>query len=308
MASASTTSPAQSRESGARALSAARGWSWTEIARHVIRGFVEHRILSLAAAVTYYALLAIFPAIAAIVSLYGLFSDPAKIQAHLDSLSTTLPGGAIQVMGDQIKSLAAAQSSKTFGIAFIGGLALALWSASSGVKALFDALNVIYGEREKRGFVQLAGIALLFTLGAIILVLLGVLATLVVPIVREALSLPGPLAWVIAVARWPILLVAVAIGLAVTYRYGPSRDHPRWHWMSWGSGFASAGWLGVSALFSWYAANFGSFNATYGSLGAVIGFMTWLWLSAAVVLLGAEINAAIAAACASDEAPPKARD
>ena len=136
-------------------------------------------------------------------------------------------------------------------------------------------------------------IAFLFSLGMIIFLFIGLLAIVVVPLALNALGLEGPLGWVISIARWPLMLVGVGIALTLVYRFGPSRAKPRWQWVSWGSAFAALAWLIVSALFSWYAANFGSFNATYGSLGAVIGFMTWLWLSASIVLLGAQINAEV---------------
>jgi membrane protein len=282
----------------------ARGWK--DVALRVGKDFSQHRILSLAAGVTYYALLAIFPAIAALVAVYSLFSSPGAIDEHLQSLSAILPGGALQVVGDQIKMLST-QDGKSTGIAFVGGILIALWSASSGIKALFDALNVVYDEPEKRSFIKLAAVALAFTLGAIAFVIIGLAAIVVIPVVLKFINLGPGLEWIISVARWPLLLVVVALALAVIYRFGPSRAQPRWRWVSWGSAFASIGWLIISGLFSWYAANFGSFNATYGSLGAVIGLMTWLWLSAAVILLGAQVNAELEHQTARDttEGPDK---
>lgn len=264
--------------------------SWIGLIRQVFKDFSANRLLSLAASVTYYGLLALFPAIAAVVAIYGLFNDPAAIDKQVQALSSVIPGGAIQVVSDQIHALTSA-SKKATGITFIGGLLISLWSASSGVKALFDALNVTYGEPERRGFIKLTLIALLFTLGAIVFVMVGLAGTVVVPVVLNALDFRGPLGWIISAVRWVVLLAIIAVALAVIYRYGPSREEPRWQWFSWGGAFAALGWLVVSALFSWYAANFGKFNATYGSLGAVVGLMTWLWLSTTVILLGAQINA-----------------
>lgn len=264
--------------------------SLTDIVRRVFKDFSANRLLSLAASVTYYGLLALFPAIAAVVAIYGLFNDPASIDTQVQALSGVIPGGAIQVVSDQIHALTSA-SKKATGITFVVGLLISLWSASSGVKALFDALNVTYGEPERRGFIKLTLIALLFTLGAIVFVMVGLAGTVIVPVVLNALDLHGPLAWIISAGRWLVLLAIIAVALAVIYRYGPSREEPRWQWFSWGGAFAAVGWLVVSALFSWYAANFGNFNATYGSLGAVVGLMTWLWLSTTVILLGAQINA-----------------
>lgn len=264
--------------------------SLTDIVRRVLKDFSANRLLSLAASVTYYGLLALFPAIAAVVAIYGLFGDPAAIDKHVQALSTVIPGGAIQVVSDQIQALTSA-SKKATGFTFIVGLVISLWSASSGVKALFDALNMTYGEPERRGFIKLTLIALLFTAGAIVFVMIGLAGTVVVPVVLNALDLEGPLGWIISAGRWLVLLGIIATALAVIYRYGPSRAEPRWQWLSWGGVFAALGWLVVSALFSWYAANFGKYNATYGALGAVVGLMTWLWLSTTVILLGAQINA-----------------
>lgn len=252
--------------------------------------FNEHRIMSQAAAVTYYGLLAIFPALAAIVAIYGLFADPVAINAQLQSLSTVLPGGALTVVGNQIRQIAT-EHGATFGIAFIGGLALSLWSASSGIKALFDALNVVHDEQEERSFLRLSLIALLFTIGAIAVLVLALIGTVVVPVALNRFGLAGPAGWGLSLVRWVLLFVFVDLALSVTYRFGPSHALKEWRWISWGSAFATLAWLAMSALFSWYAANFGSFNATYGSLGAVIGFMIWLWLSATVILLGAQIDA-----------------
>ena len=237
---------------------------------------------------TFYALLAIFPAIAALVSIYGLFADPSTIAKSLDSVSGILPGGAIDVVRDQLNRLTA-RGSATLGISFVIGLAISLWSANGGIKALFDALNVVYEEREKRGFVELNAVSLAFTIAMIAFLLVALACVIAVPVVLG--YLPGVLKLVVNIARWPLLLVLIAVALAFIYRYGPSRAEPRWRWISWGSAFAAAAWLVASALFSWYASNFGNFDKTYGSLGAVIGFMTWMWISIIVILIGAKLNA-----------------
>jgi membrane protein len=238
--------------------------------------------------VTFYALLALFPAIAALVSIYGLFADPASIQQQLDAISGVLPGGAVDVIHDQLTRLAA-QPRGTLGVSFVIGLVVALWSANGGIKALFDALNVVYGEKEKRSFIRLNAITLAFTVSMIGFVLVAMACIVALPVALN--YLPGFMGFILNIVRWPVLLVLVAVALAVIYRYGPSRDEPKWRWITWGSAFAALAWLGFSAIFSFYAAHFGSFNKTYGSLGAVIGFMTWMWLSVAVILLGAKLNA-----------------
>ena len=262
--------------------------------------------MAVAAGVTFYALLALFPALAALVSIYGLFADPATIQEHLNTLSGVLPGGALEVVGEQVKRIAS-KGGGALGFGFVFGLAVSLWSANAGMKAVFDALNIVYDEEEKRSFVRLNLQSLAFTLGAIAFLILAVGGIVAIPIVLNFLGLGSGLEWLIFLGRWPLLLVIVVLGLAVLYRYGPSRDTAQWAWVTPGSLVAAGLWLVASLLFSWYASNFGSYNETYGSLGAVIGFMTWIWLSAIVVLLGAEINAETEHQTAHDttEGPPQ---
>jgi membrane protein len=263
---------------------------WMDILNRVYLNFSEHRILALAAGMTYYSLLAIFPALAALVAIYGLFADPATITRHLDEVSGILPGGAIEVAKEQLTRVAS-HGSHTLGWTFIIGLAVSLWSANSAMKSLFDTLNIIYGEQEKRGFFNLNAMTLAFTIAAIVFVLAALGAVVVVPVVLNFIGLSNIADLLVRLVRWPAMLVIMALGLAIIYRFGPSREAPRWRWISWGSVLASLLWLAASALFSWYAAHFGTFNETYGSLGAVIGFMMWLWISAIVILLGAELDA-----------------
>jgi membrane protein len=264
---------------------------WKDIAWRVYEGFQNDRVLLVAAGVTYYALLALFPATAALVSLYGLFADASTITDHLRIASGFLPDGALEVVGDQVKRIAA-QGQATLGVAFLGTLALSLWGANAGTKAIFDALNIIYKEREKRRFIRLTLWSLAFTLSAVLLVLLAFAGIVAVPVALKLLGIPDESgsAW-LTLLRWPLLYIVVLFALACLYRYGPSRARPQWRWVSWGSAVAGGIWLAGSLLLSWYVANFGTYNATYGSLGAVIGFMIWIWLSTIIVLLGAEINA-----------------
>jgi membrane protein len=264
----------------------ARGWK--DILWRVYAGISDDRILANAAAVTFYALLALFPAIAALVSIYGFFADPASIQQHLDSMSGVLPGGAIDVIRDQLSRLAA-EPRGTLGLSFLLGLIISLWSANGGIKALFDALNAVYEEKEKRSFFRLNAVTLGFTVAMIGFLIAALACIVALPVALN--YLPGFVGFVLNVVRWPVMLVLVALALACIYRYGPSRDEPKWRWITWGSALAALAWLGFSAVFSFYAGNFGTFNKTYGSLGAVIGFMMWMWLSVAVILVGAKLNA-----------------
>ena len=263
---------------------------WKDILMRVYSNVGDHRILSLAAGMTYYSLLAIFPALAALVAIYGLFSDTGTIAKHLDEVSGFMPGGAIDVARDQLTRVAS-KGNQTLGLTFISGLAVSLWSANAAMKSLFDTLNIVYAEKEKRGFLKLNAMSLGFTLAAIAFVLAALGAVVVVPVVLNYLWLSSFADLFVRGIRWPAMFLVVALGLACVYRFGPSREAPRWRWITWGSGAATILWLGASALFSWYAANFGKFNETYGSLGAAIGFMTWIWISAIAILLGAELNA-----------------
>ena len=265
---------------------------WKDILLRVYNGISDDRILANAAGVTYYALLALFPGIAAVVSIYGLFADPNTIIGHVDTVAGFAPGGAIDVIRDQLTRLSA-QGSTRLGVSFLIGLLVSLWSANSGIKALFDSLNAVYEEQEKRSFIRLNLVTLSFTIATIAFLLIALACVIALPVALNFFPVPGVTTLLLKTARWPLLLVLVALGLTLIYRYGPSRDEPRWQWITWGSAFAAIVWLAASALFSWYAASFGSFNKTYGSLGAVIGFMTWMWLSIIVVLLGAKLNAEI---------------
>jgi membrane protein len=263
---------------------------WKDILLRVYSNVGDHRILALAAGMTYYSLLAIFPALAALVAIYGLFSDTATIAKHLDEVSGFVPGGAIDVAREQLTRVVS-KGNQTLGLTFISGLAVSLWSANAAMKSLFDTLNIIYGENEKRGFLKLNAISLAFTLAAIAFVLAALGAVVVLPVVLNYLWLSDFADLFVRIVRWPAMFLVVALALACIYRFGPSREAPRWRWITWGSVAATILWLGASALFSWYATNFGKFNETYGSLGGAIGFMTWLWISAIVILFGAELDA-----------------
>jgi len=263
---------------------------WKDILFRVYHNIWQHRVLSLAGGVTFYSILAIFPAIAALVSLYGLFADTGTVSSTVDHLQGILPSGGIEVVQAQIVRIAT-QPHGTLSLGFIVSLAFALWSANSAMTALFDALNIVYGEREKRSLAGLYAEALGFTSLALVFGLLAITAVVALPPALAALELGNGVEPFIRIARWPLMLAVVALALALIYRYGPSREHARWRWISWGSAVGASAWLGASMLFSWYAANFGRFNATYGSLGAIIGFMMWIWVSAIVILVGGELDA-----------------
>jgi membrane protein len=282
--------PGRGREADSPAEIPALGWR--DIAWRVYGEIGKDRVLAVAAGVTFYGLLAVFPAIAAFVSLYGIFADVGTINDHLAQVAAFLPGGAVDIIGDQVRRVTS-KGDGTLGLAMLVGVGLSLWSANAGMKAIFDALNVAYGEEEKRNFVWLNLWSLAFTVAAILLLLVAVGAVVVVPIVLEMTGLGPAIEWIVWAGRWPALLLLLLVGLAALYRYGPSRDRARWLWLTPGAIFAAVGWIVFSMAFSWYVGSFGSYNETYGSLGAAIGFMTWMWLSATIIMVGAEINAEI---------------
>ena len=244
----------------------------------------------IAAGVTFYALLALFPAVAALVSLYGLFADPGVIKQQLDGWQEVLPGGAIEIVGDQITRIQN-QGGGALSIYFFTGLAISLWSANAGIKGLFDALNAVHAENETRSFVRYNLEALAFTIGTLVFVMLTVSVIVVLPAIFAFVGLErSEAAWMLSMLRWPLLLFTMLLFLSLLYRFGPSRQQPRWRLITLGSFIATILWIATSMGFSWYVGSFGTFNQTYGSLGAVIGFMIWIWLSAMIILVGAEID------------------
>ena len=262
---------------------------WKEIFRRTYFEVGRDRVLAVAAGVTFYGLLALFPALTAFVSLYGLAADPGTIAGHFALLDGFLPAGALDFLRDEVARIRGSGGA-TLGLAFFISLAVAIWSANAGVKALFDALNVAYGEDEKRGFFKLNAISLAFTVGILLFLLTALGAIAVLPVVLDYLYLGTFSEWLISVGRWPVLFIVLMAALAILYRLGPSRDDAQWRWVSPGALFAAISWIAGSIAFSWYVANFADYNKTYGTIGAVIGLLTWIWLSATILLIGAELN------------------
>jgi membrane protein len=250
----------------------------------------EDRVMLIAAGVTYYLLLALFPAMAALVSIYGFVASPADIAERIAFMSSVMPADALNIFLDQLKSLAS-QPSSTLSLGLVAGLAIALWSANNGMKSLFEAMNVAYEETEKRSFLKLNAISLLFTFGGMVLVIVMIIAMGVVPAVIAFLRLEQWAEMIIRLARWPLLVLLVGAAIAILYRFGPSRQPPKPRWLTWGTVFATVFWLIASVGVSFYLSNFADYNATYGTLGAMIGFMVWTWVSVIIVIIGAEINA-----------------
>ncbi|MFH1340057.1 MAG: YihY/virulence factor BrkB family protein [Pseudomonadota bacterium] len=265
---------------------------WKDILWRTYQQINDDRLLATAAGVVFFGLLAVFPAITALVSSYGLFADASTIGANLQTMAVMLPEGSFQIVQDQIARVLA-KGDTALGATFLFGLGLAIWSANAGVKAVIEALNVVYGEREKRGFFKLNLLSLALTTGAILALMLMVGAVVALPLALDHLGLARESKVIVSLARWPLMFVILLMALAILYRFGPSRRAARWEWLSVGTLAAALLWIAGSSLLSWYLSNFGNYDATYGSLGAAIGLMMWMWMSAVIVLCGAELNAEI---------------
>jgi membrane protein len=259
----------------------------------------EDRLLATAGGVVFFGLLAVFPAVTALVSSYGLFADPSTIGANLRSLALMLPDGSFQIVQDQVARVLE-KGATALGATFLFGLVLAIWSANAGVKAVIDALNVVYEEREKRSFLRLNLLSLAFTVGGIAALLIMVGAVVAFPLALDHIRLTPDGRYIVSLARWPLLLLVLLAGLATLYRFGPSRQATRGQWFGLGTLTAGLLWIAGSSLLSWYLSNFGNYDATYGSLGAAIGLMMWMWMSAIIVLFGAELNSEIERRPATD--------
>jgi len=242
----------------------------------------------IAAGLALYALLAIFPALTAAVSIYGLFASPQQMADHLQSFQGVMPGQATQILEGQMQTLA--QQRQTLSIGLVFGVLLALWSARKGMVAIMAATNVAYDEREERGFFKQILVSLAFTLGAVLAFLLVVLLVVAVPIALELVPLGDFAQTVIMVVRWALLWLIAVFGMAIVYRFAPDRHEPKWKWLSWGSAIAATLWLVGSLLFAIYARSSASYGETYGALGGVVVLLLWFYLTGYSLVLGAEIN------------------
>lgn len=250
----------------------------------------DDRVTLVAAGATYFLLLSLFPTISAIASVYGLFADPAEARQHVGTLAGVVPAGGLEIIDEQLQRITS-QPSTTLGWALVVSIAVALWGASSGVKTLFEAMNIAYDEREKRNFFVLNAIAILFTLGGVVAVSLILTVVIGIPVALEGLGLGQGLEWLFWIGGYLILALTLLFGIAVLYRFGPSRQAAKWRWITPGAILATLVIGILSGGFSWYAANFAKYDETYGSLGGLIGFLFWLWVSITAIIVGAELNA-----------------
>ena len=282
-----STRPGRGREAAEPQHIPLRGWK--DILIRAWNDSSEKNISLVAGGVTYYVLLALFPGLAALVSIYGLIANPATIATNINALSGLLLPSAQKLIGDELHQLIST-SHGALGFGAIIGILVALYSASRGMSGMISALDIAYGQQEKRSFIRFNLIALVLTIGLLIGGVIVLALVAILPAVLSSIGISGVLKGAIYILEWPLLIVLMMGMLAVLYRYAPDRDEPRWAWTSPGAIAASILWVIASILFSIYVAHFGNYNKTYGSLGAVVVLMTWLWLSAYLVLLGAEIN------------------
>ena len=263
---------------------------WFAVLRRVKAEVKEDNVTLLAAGVAFYAMLAIFPAIIAVVTVYGMVADPSQVGSQVGELAKSLPSGADQLLTTQLKSVTSA-GRQSLSIGLAASLLAVLWSASGGIQGLVKGLNLVYDEHETRGFIKLRSLSLLLTLGAILVAVIAIALVAVFPGVVDNFGLGKAGQLAASVVRWVVLALLVLVALAVVYRYAPDRANPRLRWVSGGAVVALVLWLLGSLGFSWYVDNFGKYNQTYGALAAVIILLLWLFLSAFVVLLGAELDA-----------------
>jgi membrane protein len=266
----------------------AKGW-W-DIATRVRKEMTEDNIDIIASGLALYALLAVFPALAAAVSIYGLFASPDDVASHLQQVAAALPEDATRILQEQLGKLSQnTQDTLSVGIAI--GIAVALWSARKGMVALMKVTNVAYDEDESRGFFKQLFVSLAFTIGAVIGFLAVLLLGVAVPFVLSLLPLGPAAEFVLLAVRWLLLFGVAVLGLAIVYRFAPDRNKAQWRWITPGSFIAAVLWLIGSVLFALYVRNWGSYGETYGALGGVVVMLMWFYLSGYIIILGAEINA-----------------
>ena len=246
----------------------------------------------MAAGIAYYAMLSIFPGMSTLVLTYGLVADPATIERHVDALQGVLPNEALALLLDQLRALVSAPTEK-LGIGLVISVLIALWSSTSGTSAMMNALTVAYKGEEDRGVLRFYGLSIALTVSGVIFILLALVLIAGVPAAVAELPLPEFWQQALPLLRFPVLAVLAFFGLGFLYRLAPKREHPGWDFLRPGTIAASLLWLAGSAAFSYYASHFGSYDRTYGSVGAVAIMLVWLYVSSYIILAGAELNGEI---------------
>jgi membrane protein len=278
------------RRAPSRPAAQTRPETLLQIAVNVVMRISRDNLMLVAAGVAFYAMTAIFPAIAAFVSIYGLFADPAQAEEQVSSYSGLIPAESLRLLTDALRSFAS-KSNSSLSFALVVSVCIALWSAKAGLSSLMTGLNIANETTEKRHLVLQQGTGLLLTLGGVVFAGIALAAIALLPIVVDILPLTDEGKSVLDLGRWPLLAIVVCFALAVLYRFGPCRERAKWRWITLGSAIATLLWLMASGLFSFYVSRFGGYDKTYGSLAAPVVLLLWFWLSALVVLIGAEIDA-----------------
>ncbi|HVH78296.1 MAG TPA: YihY/virulence factor BrkB family protein [Stellaceae bacterium] len=269
-----------------------RHTTWTTRLVHVWHEINDDNVSIMAAGIAYYAMLSIFPAMSTVVLTYGLIADPLTIAHHVDALAGVLPGEALKLVSDQLNALISAPSEK-LGLGLVVSVLIALWSSASGTSAMMNALTIAYEGKETRGLLHFYALSIALTVAGAIFIILALVLIAGVPAAATQLPLPESWQQAIALIRFPMLAVLAFLGIGTLYRLAPCRRHPAWDFFRAGTIAASLLWLAGSAAFSFYAARFGSYDRTYGSVGAVAIMLVWLYVSAYIVLAGAELNGEI---------------
>jgi membrane protein len=286
------TAPAHPERSDARGAEAGARWfdfhELKAIVTETLSNTGKHNASLLAAGVAFYAMFALFPALAAATWIFGLLASPAAIHDQLNTLRDVLPQEAWQIIDTQLTSLASKNTS--FSFAGIVGLFISIYSARAAASSMMGALNAVYATEDTRGFIKTNAIAILFTVLAIFVLLLAIAVLVAVPILFNFVGL-NYFAWeIIRYVRWPALGAVMILALAAVYRYGPDRERAHWKWLTWGSATATLLWLIASLGFSWYVSAFNSYDKVYGSIGAVVVLLFWFWITAFSGILGAELD------------------
>ncbi len=263
---------------------------WKDVLFRIKDAISEDLVSTNAAAMAYYIFLAIVPALTSLVLIYAWIADPAEIQEHFSKINQIIPAEISNIINEQLVDLSSKNPGNSLGFGALAALFFALWSASKGNTAFMDALNVIYGEKDDRGFIKRTFMAIGMTFIGTIMGLLAIGVIVFYPNVIDFFPLPEIVKTVAGVGSWVILLALFSAYLSFCYRFGPDRKKAKWRWVSWGAAFAAIAWALVSAGFSWYASEFGNFNKTYGSMAAIVVLMMWLYISSFAILIGAEIN------------------
>ncbi len=262
---------------------------WKDIALRVKDQLTTDHVPIVSAGIAFYFFLAIFPAIAAALSIYGLVMEPAEVEQQMSQLANVIPEQAHQIISNILEKQSE-KSGSYLGWILVLSILISVWSANRGTKAVFQGVNITYNEKDERGFFKLTAVTLLFTIGGIIIGFFAIAMVVAFPALIDKIGLPATLETIIQLLRWPILALIVMFSLATVYKVAPSRKSPEYKWTNWGAVIATLLWLGGSLLFSLYVNNFDNIDEMYGSFAAVIILMLWFFLTAFIILLGAEIN------------------